>query len=680
MAHYVFYKKMVLATTLFPYFLVAQKPKTPILTTPEKTETAQKNIVVSNERAINTRQLEFSPAFFEDGIVFISSQKPVASQKVFDNRIESSTMSIFLARRDENGQLGKPTAFANSLVSSLHEGPLTFDKTAENIFFSRNNSEKNGKKARYTEGVSRLKIYTSQREGQTNWRAPTELSFNQNNSDACHPSISVDGDKLYFSSNRTGGYGGMDLYVCERTENGGWGKPRNLGPKVNTARNEIFPFIHADGTLFYSSDGLKGSGGLDIFYAKWTTADFSNMSGNAAAKSGFGTPTNLGEPFNSDKDDFGFIVDLDMKNGYFTSNKQGGVGSDDIYSFNINDGTLFDADNQETPEILADNTPHAVPSNVPTKTPSNVPTKTPSNVPTKTPSNVPSRTPSKANSSVQNKPNVLSKSADKPLNLLVLDRQTGKPIAEATAAFLNLNELSILDIVINDNGKQTPFIKSDGTFALELVASKMSNFQTNRFGKTQVKADKTGNYVISITKTGYSTEQITLKSSDEQSDIVVLLDRFSASKITTSVVPDFVLQEGMSLKLNNVYYNFNDGSIRPDAAKDLDALYTVMMKYPDMEIELGSYTDARGTTEFNLNLSQRRAESAVQYLVTRGIDAQRIVAKGYGENHLRNHCSDGVPCSENEHKINRRTEVKITKSGSAQEQVKTEFFTTRSER
>ena len=309
-----------------------------------------------------------------------------------------------------------------------------------------------------------------------------------------------------------------------------------------------------------------------------------------------------------------------------------------------------------------------------------MPTKTPSNVPTKTPSNVPSRTPSKANSSVQNKPNVLSKSADKPLNLLVLDRQTGKPIAEATAAFLNLNELSILDIVINDNGKQTPFIKSDGTFALELVASKMSNFQTNRFGKTQVKADKTGNYVISITKTGYSTEQITLKSSDEQSDIVVLLDRFSASKITTSVVPDFVLQEGMSLKLNNVYYNFNDGSIRPDAAKDLDALYTVMMKYPDMEIELGSYTDARGTTEFNLNLSQRRAESAVQYLVSRGIDAQRIVAKGYGENHLRNHCSDGVPCSENEHKINRRTEVKITKSGSAQEQVKTDFFTTRSER
>ena len=275
---------------------------------------------------------------------------------------------------------------------------------------------------------------------------------------------------------------------------------------------------------------------------------------------------------------------------------------------------------------------------------------------------------------------MLSKSADKPLNLLVLDRQTGKPIAEATAAFLNLNELSILDIVVNDNGKQTPFIKSDGTFALESVASKMSNFQTNKFGKTPVKADKTGNYVISITKTGYSTEQITLKSSDERSDIVVLLDYFTASKVTTSVVSDFVLQEGMSLKLNNVYYNFNDGSIRPDAAKDLDVLHTVMMKYPDMKIELGSYTDARGTSEFNLNLSQRRAQSAVQYLVNRGIDAQRIVAKGYGENHLRNHCSDGVPCSEDEHKINRRTEVKIIKSGNAQEQIKTDFFTTRSER
>jgi peptidoglycan-associated lipoprotein len=143
-------------------------------------------------------------------------------------------------------------------------------------------------------------------------------------------------------------------------------------------------------------------------------------------------------------------------------------------------------------------------------------------------------------------------------------------------------------------------------------------------------------------------------------DIVVLLSRPSER---------IAIKEGVSFKLNNVYYNYNDAAIRPDAAKDLDALYVVMTKYPDMEVELSSHTDARGTPEYNLALSQRRAESAVQYLVRKGIDSQRITAIGYGESQLKNHCASGVHCSETAHKINRRTEVKIIKSGSAEGQM-----------
>lgn len=440
----------------------------------------------------------------------------------------------------------------------------------------------------------------------------------------------------------------MDLYVCERVGNS-WGKPRNLGPKINTARNEIFPFVHADGTLFYSSDGLKGNGGLDIFYATWNAADF----GQKASKSSFSAPVNLGEPFNSDKDDFGFIVDLDMKNGYFTSNKQGGIGGDDIYSFNIDEGTLFDNIN---PEIVSNNT------------------STLEKPTTTAPNNIPNKTPTKNNASKN------TKTTYHAINLLVVDRQTGKPIADATAGFLNLNELSILDIVVNEKGKQTPFVKPDGSFALELVATKMTDNQTDKGGKTQIKTEKDGNYVISVKKKGYLTEQMTLKKGDTRSEIVVLLDRFTSSRHPSPTPKDFTFQEGISLKLNNVYYNFNDGSIRPDAAKDLDVLYQVMTKYPDIEIELGSYTDARGTSAFNLDLSQRRAESAVQYLVNRGIDPLRIIAKGYGETRLRNQCSDGVPCSESEHKLNRRTEVKITKIGSAQGVINTDFFTEETEK
>jgi outer membrane protein OmpA-like peptidoglycan-associated protein len=724
MTHYHRLCSLTIFTAIFNQALIAQN-----LTTVDTLEAAKSNIVVTNERTINTGQLEFSPAFYEDGIVFISSQKPLAKEKIFDDKIESNTMSIFLARRDENGQLSKPTAFSNALVSSLHEGPLTFDKTGENVYFSRNNNVENGKKATYTEGVSRLKIYTAQKKGEGNWGIPAELPFNENNSDACHPTISVDGDKLYFSSNRAGGYGGMDLYVSEKI-NGVWGKPTNLGPKVNTPKNEVFPYIHADGTLFYSSNGLPGSGNLDIYYLK-----------NNRQDGGLGVPVNLGAPFNSDKDDFGFIVDVDMKNGYFTSGKNGGAGGDDIYSFSMSQATLFEnLNNEYAAEFDPNFSGNSANSGVNSHNNAN-------NLGAN--SNNPSNSKANSNASTQ------------LINLIVIDKQTGKAINDATASYLNLSELSMSEIIADNNGKQAQIIKSDGTFALELVESKMKNKHTNTAGKAQIMASKNGSYLISASKKGYITEQIVVKKGELQNDMVVLLSRpsdcitltgkvknnanggpisyamvsFSNEKgevkaipsdemgafticlpcghsykayatkgnamsnvevastkevncgdgvehalapielkIAAPVAKDFTINEGSSFQLRNIYYNFNDATIRPDARKDLEALYIIMTKFPDMEIELASHTDSRGSDVYNNDLSQRRATNAVEYLVNRGITSNRIVAKGYGETMLRNKCADGISCGESEHKRNRRTEVKITKSGSAEGQILTDFF------
>ena len=721
MTHYHKLCSLTIFSAIFNQAIIAQNP-----TLIDTLEAAKSNIVVTNERTINTGQLEFSPAFYEDGIVFISSQKPLAKEKIFDDRIESSTMSIFLARRDENGQLSKPTAFSNALVSSLHEGPLTFDKTGENVYFSRNNNAENGKTATYTEGVSRLKIYTAQKKGEGNWSIPTELPFSENNSDACHPTISVDGDKLYFSSNRVGGYGGMDLYVSEK-RNGVWSKPINLGPKVNTPKNEVFPYLHADGTLFYSSNGLPGSGNLDVYYLKNNRPDGSG---------GLGVPVNLGAPFNSDKDDFGFIIDVDMKNGYFTSGRSGGAGGDDIYSFSMSQATLFENLNNEYVAEYDPNYKGTAPNQ--------------------------GGNPNKSNPNGSANPNSGGSNAAQSINVIVIDKQTGKPINDATAAYLNLSELSMSEIIADNNGKSVQIIKSDGTFALELVESKMKNKRTNAAGKAQIIASKTYSYLISASKKGYTTEQMVVKKGELQNDMVILLSRPSdcitltgkvknnanggpisyalvnftnekgeikslpsdemgaftvclpcgraykayATKdnamsnvemastkdvdcgdgverslapielrIAAPVAKDFTINEGSSFQLKNIYYNFNDATIRPDARKDLEALYVVMTKFPDMEIELASHTDARGNDFYNNDLSQRRAANAVQYLVNKGIDANRIVAKGYGESMRRNRCADGVPCNENEHKKNRRTEVKITKSGSAEGQIMTDFFT-----
>jgi outer membrane protein OmpA-like peptidoglycan-associated protein len=656
-------------------------------------ENTEKIITIQNERTVNTALLDFSPAFYEDGIVYISSQVVVGKEKIFDNAIGRKTMSIFRARRGSDGKLSKPEPFAQELVSLFHEGPVTFDKTGENVFFTRNNND--GKKANYAKGISRLKIYASHKEAGV-WSPAIELPFNENESDAAHPSVSVDGDRLYFASNRAGGYGGMDIYVCERMGDT-WGKPVNLGPKINTTKNEVFPFVHPDGTLFFSSDGLYGRGGLDIFYTKP-----SNLGG-------FDTPKALGNQFNTDNDDFGIIIDVDMKNGYFTSSRSGGLGEDDIYSFNISKGQLLEtAESEDLTECNRANSRYRL------------------------------------------------------LDVVAIDRKTGHTIEGASVNFVNMDELSLSEIISDKQYANAPLLKPDGTIAFQSLEQKSQSKLTDASGRSQLKLVRSGNHVLNVAKNGYTGYQIVIKNSDLRNTLIALLDKapacinltgktlkandstvipkaavylvdskgitqtlesdnegnfstclkcnenykitanykgFTSEKqeITTlkmpctewveypknlelylgvpndySVVPATTIADGTVFRLKNIYYNFNDASIRPDAHADLDAVVAMMKKYPDMEIELSSHTDSRGSGNFNKDLSQRRANNAAQYLFLRGIDAQRVKPVGHGESKLLNYCSDGVNCGEQEHANNRRTEVRILKGGSATGKVTTD--------
>ena len=656
-------------------------------------ENTEKIIAIQNERTVNTAMLDFSPAFYEDGIVYISSQMVDGKEKVYDNNLGRKTMSIFRARRGSDGKLMKPEPFAQELVSLFHEGPVTFDKTGENVFFTRNNND--GKKANYAKGIARLKIYASHKDGSV-WSPAVELPFNENESDAAHPSVSVDGDRLYFASNRAGGYGGMDVYVCERMGDT-WGKPVNLGPKINTAKNEVFPFVHPDGTLFFSSDGLFGRGGLDIFYTKPSTLG------------GFDTPKALGSQFNTDRDDFGIIVDVDMKNGYFASSRSGGSGEDDIYSFTLQKGRLLET--SESEDLSECN---------------------------------------RANSRYR------------LLDVVAIDRKTGQQIEGASVYFMNMDDLSLSEIISDKQYANSPLIKPDGSISFQSLDQKSQSKLTDASGKTQLKLMRSGNYILNVTKLGYTNYQVQLRNSDLRNTLIALLDKapacinltgktlkanegtlipmasvyitnsngetqtvesdndgkfstclkcnesykitanykgFTSEKqeivtynlsctdwveypknleLTLNLPTDFSVAsissivEGTVFRLKSIYYNFNDASIRPDAHPDLDAVVAMMLKYPDMEIELASHTDSRGSVSFNKDLSQKRANNAAQYLFLRGIDAQRVKPVGYGESRLLNYCSDGVTCGEQEHANNRRTEVRITKSGSATGKVTTD--------
>ncbi|HHS95919.1 MAG TPA: hypothetical protein ENJ45_04950 [Phaeodactylibacter sp.] len=295
-------------------------------------------VILKNESTINSDKLEYSPAFYEDGIVFISSQPASKKYKIKDKRINKNIFSIFLARRNDDGTLAKPEPFSNKITTSLHEGPVTFDRTASYMFFTRNFTKKN-RPQKAKDGIVKLAIYTAENV-KDDWANVKLLPFNDKEFNTAHPAISVEGNLLYFSSDRPGGHGGMDIWVSRRLGDE-WGEPINLGPQVNTEGDDIFPFIHADGTLYFASTGHNSKGGLDIF--------FTSRKGD-----GWTTPTNLGSPFNSEQDDLGFIIDRDKKNGYFSSNRPSGEGEDDIYSFFIasNIDALFDGSKPKQAEEL----------------------------------------------------------------------------------------------------------------------------------------------------------------------------------------------------------------------------------------------------------------------------------------------------------------------------------------
>ncbi len=621
-------------------------------------------IDIRNEMAVNSEGLDFSPTFYEDGIVFISTNTAGLKKKT-DDRLRLPAMSILRSRRSSDGNLLPPEPFAVELSSLYHEGPVCFDRTAETIFFSRNALIK-GKVKLAKDATQKMRLYWSKREGNT-WSEPEPLPFNNNEFDDCHPAISIDGDKLFFASNRPGGFGGMDLYVSYRVGDS-WSEPVNLGANINTRGNEIFPFIHADNTLYFASDGLPDrKGKLDLYYAVQDGASWT-------------TPINMGEPFNTSGDDFGLIVDLNKINGYFsTDGKQskGGKG-DDIYSFHVENGNLDDylLQNQRVPDRALDVT----------VTVTDKSTGQPIESAEVRMLNYDANT-------------VIGR--DERGNLITVQRIDGKEVIAALPPDKGINGTT-------DSGGRFSAEVKPGNYVI--IASK-DLYQTRQ---VRLPISKTGNeltialdrsahankvrwnasvfnYVTNaplagavLVLTNRTTQAKDTVVTDANGQLDYYLDKntkykidmfqggrlIGSSEINTTAwsLPNQIMMQNFSvaplmpgtvIELPNIYYNFNDATLRPDARKDLDLVVSLLKQQPTITVEVASHTDCRGSSKYNEELSQRRANGVVEYLVQNGISRDRLRPVGYGESQPRNHCQDGVPCTEAEHVRNRRTEIRI---------------------
>ncbi|HMR44449.1 MAG TPA: hypothetical protein PKC40_11480, partial [Saprospiraceae bacterium] len=266
-------------------------------------------------RGLNTVQHDFSPVVVDGGIIFTSSRNAFNPVSHSDLWTKKEFTNLYFAPKNEDGGFGEPRPLFGNINKKYHDGAASVAAGGEAMFFTRNNLE--GKNSK---NVIDLKIYYSEKKSGF-WSAGVELPFNSDEFGVCHPALSKNGRVMVFASDQSGGLGGMDLYVV-KWENNNWSAPQNLGAEINTAGNEIFPFLANDDRLYFSSDSRAGLGGLDIFTAEKIAENYT-----------WRNASNLGAPVNSEKDDFGIFVNEDGRSGYLSSSRNGGLGSDDIYTW-----------------------------------------------------------------------------------------------------------------------------------------------------------------------------------------------------------------------------------------------------------------------------------------------------------------------------------------------------------
>ncbi|AFK01965.1 OmpA/MotB domain protein [Emticicia oligotrophica DSM 17448] len=603
---------------------------------------------------LNSRQSDFSPMYYKNGLVFVSAREeggaikrvfmqnqtpfldlfmfPDTSELRKDNIVAAKQLgsvgggSAFsaseklesMAKEEQEKPLSKIEQFSKTLNSKYHEGPVTFFKDYKKLIFTRNNYNK-GRSRTGTDGVTKLKLYLAVDNGK-HWGGIVELPFNSDNYSCGHPALSPDNKKLYFVSDMPGGFGGTDIYVVDYRD-GQWGSPVNLGKDINTEGNEMFPFVDENGNLYFSSDGIEGLGGLDVFFVEMKE----------------GIPMseikNLGAPINSEKDDFGFITDGNRTSGYFSSNRKRGYGDDNLYSFRHGCRQLnilvYDSDSKK-PLELAD---VRVLKNGINK--------------------------ELMVTGIDGKVTVCLETGTDFEFKIMKEGYESNGVSYGTFASSLKNQTSIK--VYLEKSK-APIIK--GTIVAEVnqqpIQGAVVTLQNEKDGsKQQIITGLDGKYEFQPKKEG---EYSVTASKNNYAENTESLGKVKQSKKGPKTVEQNLglVGQGDVFRLDNIYYDYGQFFIRPDAAKELEMkLVPLLKKYPNMRIEVRSHTDSRSSDAFNLKLSENRARAVVDYLAARGINTKRVVAKGYGEAELLNNCDDGIKCEEDQHQANRRTEFKI---------------------
>ena len=477
-----------------------------------------------NPSDVSGDKSDFGAVLYDNSVYFTSARN--AARKSY-GWTDEPFLDIYRADYDADGKVTNATT-VGSLNSQYHDGPLTMSADGNTVYFT-SDSFRDGKfekdKALKLK-LGRNSIFKATKTGDT-WGNIDMLPFNSKEFSTSNPSLSRDGKTLYFSSDRPGSLGGVDIWKVAIADDGTYGEPQNLGNKVNTEGNESFPFIADDNkTLYFSSAGKQGLGGLDVYKVDLSTG---------------GDATNLGTPVNTEKDDFAFTFNGVKGAGFLSSNRN---GNDDIFAVSPICGV----------DVL----------------------------------------------------------------VVVTNSKTGEILTNAS--------VSILDDKKN------------------VIATEMSNSK----GEVTYRVECDKPYVVQASKDGY-----------EGNTFAVSKSKGPTAKVEAALRPIEEIITVTEVVLNPIYFEYDKSNITREGAFELDKLVQVMRSNDKMVISAKAHTDNRGTEKYNERLSDRRAKSTRQYIISKGIDASRISAKGMGELEPKVDC--GKDCTEEQHAQNRRSEFLIVK-------------------
>ncbi|MCS6978691.1 MAG: OmpA family protein [Flavobacteriales bacterium] len=494
------------------------------------------NLVHQNEKDLNSRYSDFGVAFLGSGkLVYTttpvpSEDKKDAKDKAQDNLSGLPFSRLFFASGDSAAGVWKPQGPLPEAVNSpFHNGASAFDP-ANNIFYFTQCNGFDGK-------GKTCKIYASSYNPASGaFLPPQALPFCSEEYNCAHPAITPDGNILYFSSDKSGGVGGKDLYRAIRSKSGSWSDMMNLGPQINTPGDEVFPTVSGDSLLFFSSDGREGVGNLDIF--------------KVVIRNGVPQKPQLMElPFNSSADDFGLVISPTSKyQGFYCSNRLGGFGMDDIYSFRLNP-KFFDVAGY------------------------------------------------------------------------VREEKTALPVANAKVQMKG----------------------TDGS-VVEVTTDATGRFKTD-------KCNPQAGYYLLASANGYfsNSTQIPALNMDSREDQSELMKKRTSAEIFLMKITK------EEIKLDNIYYEYDSYLLTEESKKELMKLVKLLKETPEVKVQLNSHTDERGSETYNLKLSEKRAESVMNFLMENGIERERMTYKGWGESSpvYKN------AKTEEQHAANRRTTFNV---------------------